>query len=147
MAVFLLFSADYSAVASAEVPDNDAADPNFAAKRRLRCKRIGIFKEDDLRMSRLRAYFVRHSAPRFVLASLFYFVWWQQTIVWSEHTIVWWEQTIVWREQTKRDLSHRAVQGLFRQGVPKFCSRLMRRGDISSLLFTPFVPFGRSKIA
>ena len=51
MAVFLLFSAEYSVVASAEVPDNDAADRNFAAKRRLRCKRIGIFKEDDLRMS------------------------------------------------------------------------------------------------
>ncbi|MBF0953484.1 MAG: hypothetical protein HXK18_08175 [Alloprevotella tannerae] len=78
-------------------------------------------------MSRLRAYFVRHSAPRFALSSLFYFVWWQQTIVWSEHTIVWRQQTIVWREQTKRDLSHRAVQGLFRQGVFKFCSRLMRR--------------------
>lgn len=48
---FLLFSADYSAVASAEVPDNDVADPNFAAKRRLRCKRIEIFKKDDLKMS------------------------------------------------------------------------------------------------
>ena len=147
MTVFLLFSADYSAVASAEVPDNDVADPNFAAKRRLRCKRTGIFKEDNLKMSWLRAYFLRRSASLFTLASLFYFVWRQQTIVWSEHTIVWWEQTIVWREQTKRELSHRAVQGLFRQGVPKFCSRLMRRGDISSLLFTPFVPFGRSKSA
>lgn len=51
LTVFLLFSADYSAVASAEVPDNDVADSNFAAKRRLRCKRIGIFKEDDLKMS------------------------------------------------------------------------------------------------
>lgn len=51
LAVFLLFSADYSAVASAEVPDNDVADSNFAAKRRLRCKRIGIFREDDLKMS------------------------------------------------------------------------------------------------
>lgn len=48
---FLLFSADYSAVASAEVPDNDVANPNFATKRRLRCKRTGIFKEDDLKMS------------------------------------------------------------------------------------------------
>lgn len=51
LTVFLLFSADYSAMASAEVPDNDVADPNFAAKRRLRCKRTGIFKEDDLKMS------------------------------------------------------------------------------------------------
>ena len=145
MTVFLLFSADYSAVASAEVPENDSADPNFAAKRKLRCKRIGIFKEDDLKMSRLRAYFLRHSAPRFALASLFYFVWRQHTIVWSEHTIVWWEQTIVWREQTKRDLSHRAVQGLFRQGVFKFCSRLMRRGDISSQLLAPLGPVGCSE--
>ena len=147
MTVFLLFSADYSAVASAEVPENDSADPNFAAKRKLRCKRIGIFKEDDLKMSRLRAYFLRHSAPRFALSSLFYFVCRQQTIVWSDHTIVWWEQTFVWREQTKRDLSHRAVQGLFRQGVPKSCSRLMRRGDISSQLLAPLGPFGRSKSA
>lgn len=51
LTVFLLFSADYSAVASAEVPDNDVAGRHFAAKRRLRCKRIGIFKEDDLKMS------------------------------------------------------------------------------------------------
>ena len=36
-------------MASAEVPDNDVADPNFAVKRRLRCKRIGIFMEDDLK--------------------------------------------------------------------------------------------------
>ncbi|WP_315204883.1 hypothetical protein [Alloprevotella tannerae] len=50
----------------------------------------------------------------FTLASLFYFVWWQQTIVWSEHTIVWREQIIVWWEQTKPRLSPRAVQGVVR---------------------------------
>jgi len=90
---------------------------------------------------------VRHSAPLFTLASLFYFVWWQQTIVWPEHTIVWRQQTIVWWEQTKRELSRRAVQGVFRQGVPKFCRRLMRRGSISSQLLAQLGPVGCSKSA